>query len=652
ANLAKQYANEIKILSCQPNEYSIEGEQWGGGRGAFSYNFINGLYGLADFNKDGSVSVFEIGRYLEDHVPAEVAPVSQLPMILGDKSAMLSQVDDQLLAEVTSGKSNQIVTLSPIESKGIEEQILMTLDSSTRILYQSFYTSLREKVFLQPSTKCADYYYNQLIAKKELNKLYSSMRRNFAAALQDDAQQVMNQFISGDREIFLHTKDGWRYKFKRYPSYLARAAELLGEDHIMYSTLQARRCFFEGFLIALENENPNQEAGNLALQKFNEALRWQKDLPQVYWQISKLYGYTLIQADSMEYYALKAMDLQPGWVIPYELLAGSYLWPFSMPEKAKYYLEKAATIDSSSSDIKNIWGMYYSYISDLDNAEYYYKKAIQLDSLMGGPYINLGILYVQKAQYDKAIPLFSFLIKKYPSHEWAYRNLGTVYFIQGRYSESEKLIRKSLELDSNFMETHIRLADLLFQTGRIKEAGKHYIKATQLNAFEPYTWYHLMLYYLYTGQTTLAEKTINHAINLDSTKAIHWVAAAHFNLQIGNILTADIQLEKAFSLDSMLAELYSEIAYLRIKQAHFEDAIVQSKKSLKTYPGNYMAMIYLAIATTKLNREQEGINWLEKSIQNGAMYPILMALLELESLRKLKEWNLLINKYFSGKVKD
>ncbi|MFZ1298979.1 MAG: caspase family protein, partial [Saprospiraceae bacterium] len=30
ANLAKQYANEIKILSCQPNEYSIEGEQWGG----------------------------------------------------------------------------------------------------------------------------------------------------------------------------------------------------------------------------------------------------------------------------------------------------------------------------------------------------------------------------------------------------------------------------------------------------------------------------------------------------------------------------------------------------------------------------------------------------------------------------------------------
>ena len=43
SNLARQYANEIKILSCQPEEYSIEGEQWGGGRGAFSYNLVNAL---------------------------------------------------------------------------------------------------------------------------------------------------------------------------------------------------------------------------------------------------------------------------------------------------------------------------------------------------------------------------------------------------------------------------------------------------------------------------------------------------------------------------------------------------------------------------------------------------------------------------------
>ncbi len=45
-NLAKSFANEVKILSCQPNEYSYEGEQWGDGRGVFSYFLVNGMYGL------------------------------------------------------------------------------------------------------------------------------------------------------------------------------------------------------------------------------------------------------------------------------------------------------------------------------------------------------------------------------------------------------------------------------------------------------------------------------------------------------------------------------------------------------------------------------------------------------------------------------
>ena len=49
-NLATQVANEIKILSCQADEFSQEGPQWGGGRGVFSYHLIEGLVGLADKN--------------------------------------------------------------------------------------------------------------------------------------------------------------------------------------------------------------------------------------------------------------------------------------------------------------------------------------------------------------------------------------------------------------------------------------------------------------------------------------------------------------------------------------------------------------------------------------------------------------------------
>ncbi|GAB5554725.1 MAG: hypothetical protein Sapg2KO_43160 [Saprospiraceae bacterium] len=62
ALIAKQFANEIKILSCQPNELSVEGKQWGGGRGCFSFHLLDGLYGFADQNEDLKVDLFELGR--------------------------------------------------------------------------------------------------------------------------------------------------------------------------------------------------------------------------------------------------------------------------------------------------------------------------------------------------------------------------------------------------------------------------------------------------------------------------------------------------------------------------------------------------------------------------------------------------------------
>jgi hypothetical protein len=148
ANLAKQFGNEIKIMSCQPNEYSIEGEQWGGGRGAFSFHLIDALYGLADNNHDNGVTLQEIGRYLEDHVTNEVAPVSQVPMIVGNRSEKLTSVDENLLASIKSGKTNQRQILSAIESRGIEEDILSKVDSNTIKIYALFKKALtRQNIF-------------------------------------------------------------------------------------------------------------------------------------------------------------------------------------------------------------------------------------------------------------------------------------------------------------------------------------------------------------------------------------------------------------------------------------------------------------------------------------------------------------------------
>ncbi|MBK7344251.1 MAG: hypothetical protein IPJ06_14855 [Saprospiraceae bacterium] len=152
ANLAKQYANEIKILSCQPNEYSIEGEQWGGGRGAFSYNLVDALYGMADGNNDLFVTLQEVGRYLEDKVTAEVAPVSQVPMVLGNRTERLASVDAGMLADLRNGKTSQMKIFSAIESRGIEDEVLASVDTTTRELYRLFKRHSKTRFFLNRRT--------------------------------------------------------------------------------------------------------------------------------------------------------------------------------------------------------------------------------------------------------------------------------------------------------------------------------------------------------------------------------------------------------------------------------------------------------------------------------------------------------------------
>ncbi|MCW3075172.1 MAG: hypothetical protein JWP69_2241 [Flaviaesturariibacter sp.] len=44
--LKKGWKNEIRILSCMPDEVSFEDKRWGGGRGVFSYYLTEGLKGM------------------------------------------------------------------------------------------------------------------------------------------------------------------------------------------------------------------------------------------------------------------------------------------------------------------------------------------------------------------------------------------------------------------------------------------------------------------------------------------------------------------------------------------------------------------------------------------------------------------------------
>jgi uncharacterized caspase-like protein len=240
ANLQRQQANEIKILSCQPAEYSLEGTQWGGGRGVFSYHLMDGLYGLADRNEDGVVTLGELDRYLEDHVTAQAAPISQVPVLLGNKTDGIAITHENTLAELSRTKSGEMVYLAATDSRGLEDDILAKLDSSIVEHYMAFKEAvLAMRFFPDPmqvdSKLSADELYTKLLAEPGLSPLYGAMTRNYAAALQEEAQQTLNAWLKTNLNKNTQTNSNQRIPYssvrvriQNFSKYLERAAELLG----------------------------------------------------------------------------------------------------------------------------------------------------------------------------------------------------------------------------------------------------------------------------------------------------------------------------------------------------------------------------------------------------------------------------------------
>ncbi len=658
-NLAQQFANEIKILSCQPDEFSVEGVQWGDGRGVFSYYLVDGLYGLADGNSDGFVNLMEIGRYLEDHVTPDVAPISQVPMVSGNKTHNLGKAIPDIVADIAKAKSEQMPQLKQTNQKGIEEDVLATLDTMLRQVYQLFTKSLENKQFLQPAGACADSYYGRLIAEPKLARLHNTMRRNYAAALQDDAQQVLNKWMKTDMAELMLSKKTQKDRYQIYPRYLDRAAELLGDDHYMHPVLKARKLFFEGYLMALSNYNPNQELGEAALSKFREALGYQPNMSPAYWQMSAVFGNNLKNPDSAAHYAMKAATISPAWLLPYTSMAYMLINKRKDLEKAKYFLGKASEIDSSSTVTFTTWGFYYLTLEDYNSAEQQFKNAINKDPLNANAYTGLAHTYFWSKKLDEAEVAYETAFGIDSTLAYACINLGFIYSKKGGHiPERENLYLKAIELDSTLVEGYYNLGNVYLESGRFSAAEKLHERITiAVGAVHAHD-YLAFVVYTPTGRYQQAVQQYIEVIRIDSTI---WSAYANLG-KVYQYLSewekSAAALEKAVSFRpqsaALLAILGNAHIHLpsRIKEG---EILLQKALELKpTYPDTY-----IHIAQMHVIRQQKKLAWeylekgLEKGIGNGQLkYDDLQLMPDFAKMRKKGKWQKLMKKYFPDKVKD
>lgn len=421
-NMSTQFANELKILSCQPNEFSIEGEQWGGGRGAFSYNLVDALFGLADNNNDLFVTLQEVGRYLEDHVTTQVAPATQVPMVVGNRLEKLAHVDGKLVEALRSGKSSQVQMFSPVETRGLEDEVLAAASPEVRERYLAFKTALAKGDLMSPVGASANDLYIPLSKEPTLKPLHGLMRRNLAAALLNESQQVINNLLQNDPAEL--AKIFGRGLYQHIPGYLERAADLLGNGHFMYNGTKGMQYLFEAYNLLTNSPYPEL----VALQK-------KEAIPLV----------------------IKALELAGEGAFIYDFL-GELHTPVNTKSAVAFFNKSTALSPSYASPYNNM-GMLYAQVRNPFLKVKFYKKAIKTDPRYFPAYDNIGSVYRHRGNYKKAENWYRKSVDVFPN-ALAYSNLGLIYYEQARYAEAAAMCLKGIETQHTYFRSYVVLANV------------------------------------------------------------------------------------------------------------------------------------------------------------------------------------------------
>ncbi|MCF8237902.1 MAG: caspase family protein [Saprospiraceae bacterium] len=514
AAMKEQFANEIKLMACQPNEMSLESPSLGNGRGVFSYYLIRGLLGESDEEDDHNVKLGELNRYLTYHVSKEVSPLYQNPQISGDAEATLSVVDSTVQNNQLVQDNNNLEILSYYCERGYEEAYINRLDTAQQTLIATFNSLVREKAFFDPADHCADRYYEMIQSDPLIPSEFKRyIKRHYAVALQDDIQQALlaimdaNLTSGPETRIMVNT-------YRDYPRQIARSAEILGSHHIMYKNLKAREKWLEGFLLYGDNEMSNDPAiGRRILNFFDASLALEENSPVVHYYKALAYINIMQMQDSTLEQVHLANAKAMNWNLPNTHIATLLIKkPYFEFDIANKLLFEASEMDSTSVLVWRGLGTLYYYQKKYVEAEANFRRALAQDSTNG--------------------------------ISWS--NLAAVISTPSRYQEAEHILKEGISKCPDIANLRYVYGCILSNTNRIDDAIRLYNESKKINPQYKPTRDSLVVLYLQTGQTDLAIQELNALIQQNSNDYTAYFRLAQIYLKQNKIDRTILNIEAYF----------------------------------------------------------------------------------------------------------
>lgn len=477
--LQRQATNEIKLLSCKPDQFSQEGPQWNGGQGVFTHYLIKGLTGMADHNRDDVVTASELRRYLHDAINEDLAPLRQHPVITAKEEDQAIAFIDPAAPSLagTTEKPPVNLLLSTHAKSRKEEALIARVDSSHLDNYRLFFKALREKAFSEPANDCADHYFRLLLEESALSDIHPFLRREYAIALQEDAQQMMRQLILMEGEEL--NKPGEK-RIREYTLYIPRldkAMEVLGARHALTRELETRKDLFRGILGYLESRGQKgpEHYGAIAPILQEVLARDPENRLALFYLMEAACSRTQpVMVDTARYYFQTVTGLYPDWLMPFTFFGECLSKEADHREEAWQVLHAGHQCDSANAFHAKAMANYHYRIRDFHAAIEGYQNALHLD----------------------------------PEDHILLSNLGYAWLALRQPAEAEKALRQSLVMEDRQVPAHLGLCKLYVESGRLTEGEPHCRKVMELHPRRQEPYRILVDHYLDNGHWAQAQPLV------------------------------------------------------------------------------------------------------------------------------------------------
>lgn len=566
--LIENFPNQVRILSCQPQEYSLEGRQWGEGRGVFSFYLINGLFGMADKNQDQSVTLLELQTYLQEQVPAQTAPQIQVPLAYGgNMQEKIGIVDPQILDALKKRREDQTLTFASIEHRGLESVILSGLDTSLVHIFKLYKQALVERRFFEPKGESAAHYYEQIKKASSETKVFPIIQRQFAATLMEAVQEEVNRSLRDQEETGQRGEITFLPRVQFAQQCVLKTMELVGSEHSMYKALMARKHHFEALKYFYQDVELNSSFLFKAIQEIEKAIDLDTLIADAYNTGGLLYralNTTVLTSENTlggasikasKFYA-KAAELAPNWAIPQLNLLFFWRNQRNFP-KALEYAQRVMAI------APHRWFAPYHLAvetarKDPQNALPLYQQALNLSDSKPNVYYSMSLLHsrlkdtlAQKSAYDSFIRAIQTYLQKKPTSFISYcevlvkdileknpkadliktlteqlpqikpidvyYGLGVYYhFGQGRdFHKAEMYFQKVLEINPNHLWVNYKLGQLYqFRLSNPGKAKQYFFKVLAIDSTHIYVRTNLSQVYIQENNLDSALIIAQNAIRI------------------------------------------------------------------------------------------------------------------------------------------